>query len=58
LVSFHVRNKVPVYIMVVALVTSLAAVLLGQLDSVAFDPIDCADVTPAELICVPRVAVA
>jgi hypothetical protein len=25
-------------------VTSLAAVLLGELDPVAFDPIDCADV--------------
>jgi len=44
LVSFHVRDEVPVDEVVVTLVTSLAAVLLGQLDPVAIDPIDRADV--------------
>jgi hypothetical protein len=44
LVSFYVCNKVPIYIVVVALVTPLAAVLFGQLDPVAFNSIDRTDV--------------
>jgi hypothetical protein len=44
LVTFHVRNKASVDEVVVTLVASLAAVLPGQLDPVAFDSIDRADV--------------
>jgi hypothetical protein len=44
LVSFDVRNEAAVDKVVVTLVTSLAAVPPGQLDAVAFDPIDRADV--------------
>src|SRR5689334_9039868 len=38
------RNKIAVDVVVVALMTPLTAVLLGQFDPMAFDPVDCADV--------------
>jgi hypothetical protein len=43
-VSFHVRDKAPVDEVVVTPVMPLAAVLPGQLDAVAFDSIDRANV--------------
>jgi hypothetical protein len=44
LVAFHLGDEAAINEVVMALVASLAAVLLGQLDAVAFNPVDSANV--------------